>query len=101
MRTKPLGTLSDVLEPERPAVRTEPGPGGGRVAWGAALFFYLLVAFEVIIMVTPFTLYFYSVYAPVLTWLERVSPLPGRRVQQRADHSGECRGDPDPGDPGV
>lgn len=71
MTTKPLGTLSDVLEPERPAVRTEPGPGGGRVAWGAALLFYLLVAFEVIIMVTPFTLYFYSVYAPVLTWLER------------------------------
>ncbi len=33
--------------------------------------FYLLVAFEVIIMVTPFTAYFYSVYAPVLTWLER------------------------------
>jgi protein-S-isoprenylcysteine O-methyltransferase Ste14 len=35
------------------------------------LLFYLLVAVEVVIMVTPFTIYFYSVYAPILTWLER------------------------------
>ncbi|OGC00081.1 MAG: hypothetical protein A3G35_02665 [candidate division NC10 bacterium RIFCSPLOWO2_12_FULL_66_18] len=73
MATKPLDALTDVLEPERPAARTDQdqGPGGGRAVWGAALLFYLLAAFEVIIMVTPFTLYFYSVYAPVLTWLER------------------------------
>ena len=71
MRTKSLNALTDVLEPERPAIRTELGMAGGRVASGAALLFYLLVAFEVIIMVTPFTVYFYSVYAPVLTWLDR------------------------------
>ncbi len=71
METKSLSALSDVLEPERPAVPPERGLAGGRAAWGAAILFYLLVAFEVIIMVTPFTVYFYSVYAPVLTWLER------------------------------
>lgn len=71
METKSLDALSDVLEPERPAVPPERGLTGGRAAWGAAILFYLLVAFEVIIMVTPFTVYFYSVYAPVLTWLER------------------------------
>lgn len=71
MSTKPVEALTDILEPDRPAVRTVPGSGKGRVAWGAALLFYLLVALEVIIMVTPFTIYFYSVYAPVLAWLER------------------------------
>lgn len=71
MRAKPLDALTDVLEPERSADRTESRPVGTRAAWGAALVFYLLVALEVIIMVTPFTVYFYSVYAPVLTWLER------------------------------
>ncbi len=71
MRTKPLNALTDVLEPERPAVPIGSEAGGARVASGAALLFYLMVAFEVIIMVTPFTVYFYSVYAPVLTWLDR------------------------------
>ena len=71
MSTRPLDALSDVLDPERPATGVRPGSGGGKVAWGAAAVFYLLVALEVIIMVTPFTIYFYSVYAPVLTWLER------------------------------
>lgn len=71
MPTKPLDAFTDVLEPERPAVRTHSGPGGSRVTRGAALLFYLLVALEVIIMVTPFTAYFYSVYAPVLNRLER------------------------------
>jgi|GEM_PF-288184 len=73
MSTSPLDTLSDVLEPERPATGVQSELGGGKVAWGAATVFYLLVAFEVIVMVTPFTIYFYSVYAPVLTWLERGS----------------------------
>lgn len=36
----------------------------------AAVFFYLAIAFEVIVMITPFTVYFYSVYAPVLNRLE-------------------------------
>ncbi len=71
MSSKPLNTLTDALEPERPTVHTERGSSGVRAAWGAVILFYLLVAFEVIIMVTPFTVYFYSVYAPILTWLER------------------------------
>ena len=62
-------TIADWLEPDRPGAE-ETTRGAGRAAWGAAILFYLLVALEVIIMVTPFTVYFYSVYAPVLTWLE-------------------------------
>lgn len=38
------------------------------VPW-AAIFFYLAIALEVIIMITPFTVYFYSAYAPILNWL--------------------------------
>ncbi len=41
--------------------------GVGR--WTVFLF-YLAIALEVIIMITPFTAYFYSVYAPVLSFLE-------------------------------
>jgi len=36
----------------------------------AAFVFYLAIALEVVVMVTPFTVYFYSIYAPVLDWLE-------------------------------
>src|SRR3990170_792894 len=36
----------------------------------AVTFFYLAIAFEVIVMITPFTVYFYSLYAPVLNRLE-------------------------------
>jgi len=36
----------------------------------ALMFFYLAVALEVVIMITPFTVYFYSVYAPILNRLE-------------------------------
>ena len=36
----------------------------------AAFVFYLAIALEVVVMVTPFTAYFYSIYAPVLNWLE-------------------------------
>ncbi|HBA39163.1 MAG TPA: hypothetical protein DCZ05_05315, partial [Deltaproteobacteria bacterium] len=36
----------------------------------AAILFYLAIAFEVIVMITPFTVYFYSLYAPVLNRLE-------------------------------
>lgn len=36
----------------------------------AAFLFYLAIALEVIVMVTPFTAYFYSIYAPVLNRLE-------------------------------
>ncbi len=41
-----------------------------RLAPGAAFVFYLLIALEAIIMITPFTAFFYAVYAPVLTGLE-------------------------------
>ncbi|MBI3016151.1 MAG: hypothetical protein HYY65_14065, partial [Candidatus Tectomicrobia bacterium] len=37
---------------------------------GAVILFYLLIGLEVIIMITPFTVYFYSLYAPVLNRLE-------------------------------
>lgn len=41
-----------------------------RLAPGAAFVFYLLIALEAVIMITPFTVYFYALYAPVLTRLE-------------------------------
>ena len=42
----------------------------GRLVPGAAFVFYLLIALEAVIMITPFTVYFYALYAPVLTRLE-------------------------------
>lgn len=36
----------------------------------AAFLFYLAIALEVVVMVTPFTVYFYSIYAPILNGLE-------------------------------
>lgn len=36
----------------------------------AVFLFYLAIALEVVIMITPFAAYFYSVYAPVLRFLE-------------------------------
>ncbi len=36
----------------------------------AAFLFYLAIALEVVVMVTPFTVYFFSIYAPILNWLE-------------------------------
>lgn len=42
----------------------------GRLVPGAAFVFYLLIALEAVIMITPFTMYFYALYAPVLTRLE-------------------------------
>jgi protein-S-isoprenylcysteine O-methyltransferase Ste14 len=41
-----------------------------RLAPGAAFVFYALIALEAVIMITPFTAYFYAVYAPVLAGLE-------------------------------
>lgn len=35
----------------------------------AAFLFYAVIALEVLIMITPFTVYFYSVYAPILNFL--------------------------------
>ncbi|NIM49597.1 MAG: DUF1295 domain-containing protein, partial [Gemmatimonadales bacterium] len=48
--------------------------GIGRVVRWVAGLVYLAAGLEVIIMITPFTVYFYSVYAPVLRRLES-SPL--------------------------
>lgn len=42
----------------------------GRWAPWAAFVFYLAIALEAVIMITPFTVYFYSLYAPVLNRLE-------------------------------
>jgi protein-S-isoprenylcysteine O-methyltransferase Ste14 len=44
--------------------------GWRRLVPGAAFVFYLLIALEAVIMITPFTVYFYAVYAPVLGTLE-------------------------------
>ncbi len=41
-----------------------------KIGPAAVLFFYLAIAFEVVIMITPFTVYFYSLYAPILNRLE-------------------------------
>lgn len=41
-----------------------------RLVPGAAFVFYLLIALEAVIMITPFTAYFYAIYAPVLSRLE-------------------------------
>jgi protein-S-isoprenylcysteine O-methyltransferase Ste14 len=53
--------------------QTDPDLTSGRLAsvgpW-AVFVFYLAIALEVVIMITPFTAYFYSVYAPALGFLE-------------------------------
>lgn len=41
-----------------------------RLVPGAAIAFYLLIALEAIIMISPFTAYFYAIYAPLLARLE-------------------------------
>jgi protein-S-isoprenylcysteine O-methyltransferase Ste14 len=67
------------IEAESEAVSPGPTPaagGTGRAPWrrrlvpGAAVVFYLLIALEAAIMITPFTVYFYAVYAPILGRLE-------------------------------
>src|SRR3990172_6534056 len=56
-------------EPQRRIRAVERGTWRSIGPW-AVVFFYLAIAFEVIVMITPFTVYFYSVYAPVLNRLE-------------------------------
>lgn len=41
-----------------------------RLVPGAAFVFYLLIALEAVIMISPFAAYFYTIYAPLLTRLE-------------------------------
>jgi protein-S-isoprenylcysteine O-methyltransferase Ste14 len=45
-------------------------PRWNRLVPGAAAVFYLLIALEAVIMISPFTAYFYAIYAPILTRLE-------------------------------
>ncbi len=40
-----------------------------RVVRGSVVFFYLLIGLEIVIMISPFAAYFYSVYGPVLNFL--------------------------------
>lgn len=58
----------------KPSVNHRPERGWLR-RWlpGAAFVFYLLIALEVIVMITPFTVYFYAVYAPILNRIEASS----------------------------
>lgn len=42
-----------------------------RLTATSAIIFYLLIALEVVLMITPFSVYFYSLYAPILNGLER------------------------------
>lgn len=44
------------------------------LAW-AAILVYLLIGVEIVIMISPFALYFYSVYGPVLDFLARFPAL--------------------------
>lgn len=45
-----------------------------RTFWGAAVF-YILIAFEFFYMASPFAVYFYSAYSPVLNFLNNSSTL--------------------------
>ena len=36
---------------------------------GSVFFFYLLIGLEIVIMISPFAAYFYSVYGPLLNFL--------------------------------
>ena len=47
---------------------------GQRLLLIGTIFAYCLIGIEIIIMISPFALYFYSVYAPILTLLSS-SPL--------------------------
>lgn len=49
-----------------PSRETRPGRLGTYAAWG----FYLIVAFEILYMISPFALYFYSAYGPLLRFLD-------------------------------
>ena len=44
-------------------------PRGQRFLLWATSFAYFMIALEVLFMITPFALYFYGVYGPILDWL--------------------------------
>jgi len=44
-------------------------PGRDKALWFGATLAYFLIAFEVLFMITPFALYFYGVYGPILEFL--------------------------------
>jgi protein-S-isoprenylcysteine O-methyltransferase Ste14 len=41
-----------------------------KIAMRGGIIFFFIMAFEVMIMISPFALFFYSVFNPVLHWLE-------------------------------
>ena len=41
----------------------------GKLLLVATILAYFLIALEVLFMITPFALYFYGVYGPILDWL--------------------------------
>lgn len=41
------------------------------IARAAGLLAYLLITFEMLFMITPFALYYYSIYSPLLSWPSR------------------------------
>jgi protein-S-isoprenylcysteine O-methyltransferase Ste14 len=49
----------------------EPGKGGGRWVVGGISLVYFVVAFEIVIMISPFAAFFYSVFNPVLLGLNQ------------------------------
>jgi hypothetical protein len=59
--------------PEREAAKRPPGR---KLLLAGTAFAYLLIGLEILIMISPFALYFYSVYGPVLNSLA-ASPLTG------------------------
>lgn len=49
--------------------------GTTKKTWWTVLIFYFLIAFEVFFMVSPFALYYYSVYAKGLNFLNDSPPM--------------------------
>ena len=65
-------------------------PTPGRFLKPAAFGFYVVIALEILFMISPFALYFYSVYGPVLRFLQR-SPETAWLTQFFLPHISETR----------
>ena len=65
-------------------------PTPGRLLKPAAFGFYVVIALEILFMISPFALYFYSVYGPVLRFLQR-SPETAWLTQFFLPHISETR----------
>lgn len=65
--------LDSMLERKQPMTTLPPvghGTATRRTFWAVAVF-YLLIGFEFLYMASPFAMYFYSVYAPGLTFMQQ------------------------------